>query len=448
MRNRLPWTPLAMTLGLLAPNASRADITLVETVDVVPTSVVALPRTYYAPTSYVATSAPLVASPSTVIYDVSPTAYYVPTSYFVPTRYYVPTSYYVPTAYSYRRPFRRNRFVETAYLYEAPAYVTPTYYAAPRTYVPSSTVVSSSLCCESASPVVAAPSRSSEAAIEPMAPRPSGGTIESSAAGDPDEQVAPAGASGLRPITPSVPGRGTGGTSSAVGANPAGTNGNAPPANKGPGGAAPSGASPTLGTGSPSNPTTRDSRGVAQPPAPGSGNTPGSPGSGTGAATKGAGSAPPAPTPAPDSATPPQRPEPDLPPGPVPSPAAPADPLGLPSTDEAIRRSSNKPVLSTRDLRPLVQNILRGRVVSADTRVPETGVTVILVDRQGRFADRTTRTDANGRFSLALPEGDWTIVLTMPSGRELPVEEGLVTASAGKVSDRWGRELSNLVISR
>jgi hypothetical protein len=73
---------------------------------------------------------------------------------------------------------------------------------------------------------------------------------------------------------------------------------------------------------------------------------------------------------------------------------------------------------------------------------------VILVDRQGRFADRTTRTDANGRFSLALPEGDWTIVLTMPSGRELPVEEGLVTASAGKVSDRWGRELSNLVISR
>ena len=73
---------------------------------------------------------------------------------------------------------------------------------------------------------------------------------------------------------------------------------------------------------------------------------------------------------------------------------------------------------------------------------------VILVDRKNRFEDRTTRTDSTGRFALALPEGDWTILLTMPSGRALPVEEGLVTASAGKVSDRWGRELSNLVLSR
>jgi hypothetical protein len=456
MRNRLPWTPLALTLGLLAPYASRADITIVETVDVVPTSVVALPRTYYVPTSYVATSAALVASPTTVIYNdsptsyVVPTSYYVPTSYVVPTRYYVPTSYYVPTAYTYRRPFRRNRFVETAYLYETAAYVSPRYYVAPTTYVPSSTVVTSSLCCESASPVVTTPPRA-QAAIEPMAPRSSGGTIESSAAGDPDEQVTPAGASGLRPISPSVPGRGAGGTSSAVEANPAGTSGKASPPNTGAGGAAPAGAAPTFGTGSTSNPTARDSRGVAQPPAPGPGSPAGSTGAATGPAagtTKGAGSNP-AGTPAPaDSTSPPLRTEPDLPPAPVPSPAAPADPLGLPSTDEAIRRSSNKPVLSTRDLRPLAQNILRGRVVSADTRSPETGVTVILVDRQGRFSDRTTRTDATGRFALALPEGDWTIVLTMPSGRQLPVEEGLVTASAGKVSDRWGRELSNLVISR
>jgi hypothetical protein len=73
---------------------------------------------------------------------------------------------------------------------------------------------------------------------------------------------------------------------------------------------------------------------------------------------------------------------------------------------------------------------------------------VILSDSQGRYLNRTTRTDASGRFAITLPAGDWTILLTMPSGRALPVEQGFVTASEGKVSDRWGRELNNLVLSR
>ena len=48
MRNRLPVPrkSILLALGLLATAATaRADITLVETADVVPTSVVALPRT-------------------------------------------------------------------------------------------------------------------------------------------------------------------------------------------------------------------------------------------------------------------------------------------------------------------------------------------------------------------------------------------------------------------
>jgi hypothetical protein len=425
MRNRLPWTPLALTLGLLAPGLCRAQVTLVETVGYVPTSVVALPRTYYVPT----------------VYGTSSTSYYVPTSYYAPSRYYA-TSYYVPTAYSYyRRPFRRYRYFETAYLYEPTVYASPTYYVAPSAYVASSAVTTSSLCCETAATVVAAPTRSSQASVEPVSPRSAGGTIESSVAGEPDDQVEQAGSTNPRPFIPADRARGSnaGGTSSAVGSGPGATGGLATPSR----------GQTSTGSGTGVGEASRESRAIPSQPVP-AGNT-GSVGAGAG--TSGGAVRPPQGTIAPaDSASPPARTEPEFtPPAPIPSPAGPGNPLEFPnvSGDEAVRRSANKPVIPSLDApRRLAQSILRGRVVSADTRMPETGVEVILIDRLGRFANRTTRTDATGRFALALPEGDWSILLTMPSGRALAVEQGVVTASAGKVSDRWGRELTNLVLSR
>ncbi len=445
MRNRLsvPRRALALAFGLLATAATaRGDITLYETVDVVPRSVVALPRSYYVPTSYVSESSVVVPTSYASVYDLTPTSYYVPTSYVVPTSYYVPTryastSYYVPTSFyetSYvyrRRPFGR-RYVETSYLAAPTVALTPTYYVAPRSYVATSAVVGTSLCCGETAPAVmpSAPVRAARPLAEPMPERQAGGSIESSAVGETEDR--------LEPITPPNPSR----------QRPAGTNGNA----SGAAGNAGSSTSGVAGTGTPAaasptipGPTPRDTR-----------PTPAGPGTTGGTPTTTGGPAPvestpkaatnPVTKPA-EAASPPQRTE--FEPPPVPAPVGPGNPLDFPgpNTDDATRRSSYKPVVPTIGTR-LAQNVLRGRVVSADTRLPESGVEVILVERRNRFDDRTTRTDASGRFALVVPEGDWTIHLTMPSGRALPVEQGLVTASAGKVSDRWGRELTNLVLSR
>jgi hypothetical protein len=108
-----------------------------------------------------------------------------------------------------------------------------------------------------------------------------------------------------------------------------------------------------------------------------------------------------------------------------------------------------RPVIPSNTLRDLTRrNVLRGRVVSADSRRIEEGVEVVVSDRLGRFVDRRTQTDADGLFAVSLPEGDWTIKVTMPSGRTLAVSEGDITATAGRVLDKYGRDLTNLVISR
>lgn len=450
MRNRLPmpWKTLALALGLLAPAAARAEILLVETADVIPTSVVSLPRTYYVPTTFTSSSVVMPTSYATA-YDLSPTSYYAPASTILPTRYYVParyyaTSYIAPTAYvaptsyvetgytTYRRGlFGRRRYVETSYLYEPSWAVTPTYYVAPRSYVASAAVVASSACCETASPAVvqAAPIRESRPVAEPMPERQAGGTIESSAVGEPEDRIEPIVPSVAQPRKQTVvPNGTTGGQGAGAGATSSGTG-----ATSNPGGATvPSTPAPAAAV-----PTTRDTR-----PAPAAQPTP--------AAADAAKAATNPQTKTADGPTPPARTEPEPPnfaPAPVPAPAGPSNPLDFPNMDDATRRSSYKPVAPSFSTR-LAQNVLRGRVVSADSRLPESGVEVILVDRMGRFENRRARTDASGRFALVVPEGDWTILLTMPSGRALPVEEGVVTASAGKVSDRWGRELTNLILSR
>lgn len=472
MRNRqhMPPKTFALALGLAAMAATaRGEITLIETVDVVPTSVVALPRSYYVPSSFVSSSSVFPTSYASV-YDLTPTSYYVPTSYYtstsyvVPTRYYVPTSSYIPTSYyapasvyetsyTYRRGlFGRRRYAETTYLYEPTVVVRPTTYYAPTSYVARSVVVGSSLCCETSSPAVvsAPPIRENRPVAEPTPERQAGGAIESSAVGDQEDRIEP-----IVPATPpATRQRSAPSNTGALNGNTSNTPGNvgSPSTGTGPGGTT-GAASPAAGASANPTPGARDSKIV--PTVPGS--TAGAPGA-TGGPAPAAGAADstakgattPVPKPA-DPASPPVRTEPEPPPFPatLPSPAGTGDPLGFPSLEESGRRSAYKPVVPSIDNRArLVQNVLRGRVVSADSLQPESGVQVILVDRKNRFADRTTRTDSSGRFALALPEGDWTILLTMPSGRALPVEQGLVTASAGKVSDRWGRELSNLVLSR
>ena len=55
-------------------------------------------------------------------------------------------------------------------------------------------------------------------------------------------------------------------------------------------------------------------------------------------------------------------------------------------------------------------------------------------------------TNAFGGFAIRLTDGEWTVNVTMPSGRVYPVRN--VTVSDGRVMDNQeGREVHNLIIS-
>ena len=54
--------------------------------------------------------------------------------------------------------------------------------------------------------------------------------------------------------------------------------------------------------------------------------------------------------------------------------------------------------------------------------------------------------DAFGRFAVKVPDGDWVVNVTMPSGRVYPVSE--ITVSNGLITDTIGRDIPSLVITR
>ena len=111
------------------------------------------------------------------------------------------------------------------------------------------------------------------------------------------------------------------------------------------------------------------------------------------------------------------------------------------------RRDSQKPVLTTpRTLRPELRNVLFGRVKARDTNEPEEGVRVSISNRQNTSESREALTDAFGRFAVRVPDGDWTVSVTMPSGRVYSVSQIIV--SNGQITDEIGRDVPSLVITR
>jgi len=444
MHRRLPLVTLALAAGLVgispaSVGPARAELQYVETIQVLPTaSVVELPRTYsYAvPSSYLVapTSAVLPSAFTANVYDLAPTSAIVPTSVYVPTStVYVPSgAVYYPARYTYRGGRRRRRYYETAYVDTFPTalattayYTTPASYAlAPTTVIAGSRLVatSSAICCETAAPILnVAPATQGRVAAEPVRDPRQDRSIESSVGAEP----------GLRDDQGRV-------------VRDDGVN-----ATTAPGGAATGARSPILAPTQPdpstSSPTTKDTR-----PAPPAGqatrpNT-ATPGEVTSTPRDAAKTAPPRSGAPPwDPATPPRRMDLD-PPGPAPIPS-PAEEPAMPK-DESRREAYKLVVPAITARNPSGRNVLEGLVVSADSRRPEEDVEVVLADRMGRYLDRRTRTDAYGRFAMTLPEGDWTIKLTMPSGRTLAVAQGQVTAASGKVLDMYGRDLTNLVIQR
>jgi Carboxypeptidase regulatory-like domain len=138
----------------------------------------------------------------------------------------------------------------------------------------------------------------------------------------------------------------------------------------------------------------------------------------------------------------------------VPRPVAPTESVELqPTPDQKAprtsgqRRDSQRSALTMpRYIRPEIRNVLFGRVEAGDTSEPEEGVRVSISNRQNTSERREALTDAFGRFAMRVPDGDWTVSVTMPSGRVYSVRQ--INVSNGQITDEIGRHVPGLVITR
>jgi hypothetical protein len=432
MRCRGFWLPvLAVTVwASSAGSDARADEYWVETVDWLPTSTVrVLPSSYIVPTSYIA---PTVYSTAYVVdRPLTPTSYVVPSYYetrfrrslfgrrLIPTgrTYYTPTtlvtsSQYFPTTVYYPTSY----FVPTTYRTVLPTVLD-------RSVVATEYVRESSACCPDATPVAMAPTRAiaperSSSSAEVRSRRPE---VQSEPQYEDDD---PALSSDVPEPTPAPP---------APAARP-----RTPQTN--PSIRQPAEAPKAAETKAAETPKAVETPGPAQEP----------------------GGSPPDVPPAERRDTPP-RPDdaakaadpttPSLAPDKPKAPAGDDDYLnGLAPAptipdDAEIRSESRKPVFDpSRAFRTSTRNVLFGRVRERETREPEENVRVVLSSRTRAFDDKEAWTDAFGRFAVRVPDGDWTVKVTMPSGRVYAVSE--ITVSNGEVSDERGRDIPSLTITR
>ena len=150
-------------------------------------------------------------------------------------------------------------------------------------------------------------------------------------------------------------------------------------------------------------------------------------------------------------------------PGELPPPVAPAAPSDLPgdapAAPELINPSdvtsgpdfqeARRPALRDEDVRRVetARSTLSGRVMSAVSGKPESGVAIVVSDFQKRFRDRLATTDANGEFEVVLPEGDWTVSVPKVSGGGQSIDRA-VTVGGGLITDDQNREVTRLTINR
>jgi hypothetical protein len=141
--------------------------------------------------------------------------------------------------------------------------------------------------------------------------------------------------------------------------------------------------------------------------------------------------------------------------GSPPPPIAPAGTEGEPPTlitpkdkDGLVQRSARRYVS-----RPFVRttakgdlNLLEGLVKSGVTGLPEEGVELTVSNKTRAFADRRIRSNSSGRYAVRLPDGDWTVSVTLNDGSLYPVR-GL-TVSNGQIVDDLGRDIPTLTITR
>jgi hypothetical protein len=115
---------------------------------------------------------------------------------------------------------------------------------------------------------------------------------------------------------------------------------------------------------------------------------------------------------------------------------------------EAARRDAMRPAFGNARARgvSIARSVLGGRVLSAVSGLADKDVMVTASDARGRFRDRNVTTDANGRFAMILPEGDWTVSVLKPDGKGRVDYE--VTVAGGIITDTTGQEITALSINR
>ena len=110
-----------------------------------------------------------------------------------------------------------------------------------------------------------------------------------------------------------------------------------------------------------------------------------------------------------------------------------------------LRSDSLKPSVYPRMRTVSRQNVLFGTVEDNDRR-PREEVPVIVVNRFNSSIRRTGVSDAYGSFAIRVPDGQWVVRVTMPSGNTQPVRD--ITVSGGRVLDVLeAKEVRNLIIS-
>ena len=386
-----------------------------------------------------------------------PTSYAVTTSWVEPSSYFIPTSYattyvtdpiavvqptYTSTAYIRTGLFGRQRLVERPMFsryrstYLPTAYFVPSSYTLERSYTPtilrdtavfpSSYVLAADCVCPETKVASTAPSssRSTESAAMTNRTRTPTKTIQSETA---DGPAMPSN------VGPAPKDKAAGASSYAAPSEPIATNAQ----------------SGVTGAASPPPPPSvprqlEQPKRATEPPAPvlstpaATKSSAGTTGRQTLPAPSGASSS----QSQPDSKTtkPSTLPE---------APAAPDDTdLGPPDTGPPgeVRRQALRPALPSRPTGSGNRNILIGLVNSRLDGQPEEGVQVRVTNVNDQGLAKSTMTDAFGRFSMRLTDGDWNVLVTMPSGRVYRVSE--IRVDAGQITDSAGRRVPSLEITR
>ncbi len=94
---------------------------------------------------------------------------------------------------------------------------------------------------------------------------------------------------------------------------------------------------------------------------------------------------------------------------------------------------------------PATRSVLYGRV-ETKSGDPREGVRVAVASRTGRRLSRFGISDAFGGFAIGLEDGDWSVEVTMPSGRVYSVRQ-ISVANGRVVDDQERREIPNLIIT-